>query len=112
MANKLNQWRAAKRYQAKLNMLAKFKRECAAELQAKRQADAILDNCVKGRPTGTVDCERERGSLNKYDHVFSMGTIPGSLDKANDNFASLRVASMAKAGEDTRSNAGGMHAQD
>lgn len=73
----------------------------APELQAMRQADAILDNCTKGRPeTGRNLCEL--GSLAKYDVAYRMGTIPGSLARENDSFAGLRVASMDKASDSTR----------
>lgn len=111
MANKFNQYKQAKRYQAKQNMLAKIHREIAPELDAMRRADAILDNCTKGRPE-TGRNETEAGSLDKYNVSYRMGTIPGSLARENDNFASLRVASMNKAGEDTRNLAGGSHSRE
>lgn len=84
--------------------------DVAPQLEAMRKADSILDNCTKGRPvTGTN--ETEAGSLDKYNHVYSMGSTPRDLARENTPFAGLMVASMEQAGEQTRSMAGGMHAQ-
>lgn len=111
MANKLKQYNDSKNYGAMCAMLADIQNEIAPQLSAMRKADALLDNCAKGRPqTGTN--ETEAGSLEKYGHIYSMGTMPGSLAKENNSFAGLLTSSMDKAVEDTRSNAGGANARE
>lgn len=46
MANKLNQWRQAKKYQAKLNFLAKVRRQIEPKLNAITAAEDSLGNGV------------------------------------------------------------------
>jgi hypothetical protein len=91
-------------------LLVSIHGEIAPQLAAMRKADELLDNCTKGRPATGVN-ETQAGSLAKYEHVYSVGTIPGSLARENSAFAGLMVASMEQAGENTRSLAGGVNAK-
>ena len=97
--NKLNQWRASKRYQAKMNMLAKFERECAEQLKAMRQADMLLGDVAMGRPVGRVTCDMESGAMDKYGKVYTARTCGqlGDLASENDAVGASFLAGMDKA---------------
>ena len=81
--------RKAMRYVIRLESTAKVRGDMAALratvesevapiLAAMRQADALLDNCAKGRPvTGTN--ETSDGSLAKYDVVYGMGRMVSDM---------------------------------
>jgi len=97
-------------------LLASIHDEIAPQLQAMRAADECLNRQTKGRPTGTVKCcGMEPGAWVKCNHEFVLApgaAIPGNLARENSEFAALYAARMNEAGENTRSCAGGAHAQD
>jgi hypothetical protein len=111
MPNKLNQWRNEKAYRAKLNLLAKIKKQVAPELDAMRKADDLLERCT----VASLGIEKQGYSClvgDKYNgHVYSMGTMESDLASANDSFSPLLNGSMEKAREHTQTTAGGMNSQ-
>lgn len=114
--------RKAMKYVESIESIARVRGDLAAlqatihieidpELKRQQEVDDWFDCQTKGRPaTGTN--ETEQGCLDKYNHVYSIGSIPGDMAKENSPFASLLVASMDKARENTQTTSGGMHAQD
>lgn len=96
-------------------LLATIHAEVEPQLAAMRQADIMLANCgIKGRPVGSIKgCEMESGALDKYNHEFKLATgrdVPGDLASVNSEFAKLYAARSSDAAEQTRSEAGGLHA--
>ncbi len=103
--NRLAQYKAAKTYRAKLNLLAHIHLAIAPILDASRKADAILDG---GLGSGMANKEKlplcERGSLDKYNPEIaghSMGTLASDLASENIPFACYLSARMNEAQADT-----------
>lgn len=97
MANKINQWRAAKTYQAKQNLLAHIHKAIAPQLQAMRHADELLE-----RVTRSHNGIESQGYANERDcsrlDVHTMGHTRGSESLVPaESFEACALAGMDKA---------------
>ena len=102
MANKLNQYKAAKVYRAKLNLLAKVSREIFPALEASRRADDLLERCTR-QSMGIESQGYANGAGCSRLDVYTMGNMRGSESLvAPDSFEACAMAGMNKAEDNSR----------
>ena len=103
--NRLAKHNADKTYRAKQNLLANIHKAIAPVLADMRKADAILDNCTKGRPATGIN-ETETDSLAKYGNVYTLRPCSqlGDLSGANNELAGAAYMAGLDKGETTTRN--------
>lgn len=102
MANKLAQWKAAKVYRAKLNLLAKVEREIAPALEASRKADDLLDRVTRSHNGIESQGYSNLAGCSRLD-VHTMGNLRGTESLVSpDSFEACAVQGMDNAENNSR----------
>jgi hypothetical protein len=100
---RLKQWKAAKRYRAKLNLRAKIEKQVAPLLEASRRADDILNRCTRVTLGVTSQGYSNEVGCSRME-IHTMGNMRGTESLvAPDSFDSCVISGMDNAENNSRS---------
>ena len=91
--------------------MRKLQRQIHSEVAPKLQAMRDAEDALNG--TGRIENQNFVFDLKKYMPTFAtMGKLEPELASVNDSFYAMRQLAMVRAGEHTRSLAGGSHSRE